>query len=103
MRALILNADRFEDSELGEPLRLLQAKGVKVDVAAPHKGVITGKHGLAISAGLALAEVEPGDYDLLVLFDHAFRFIFVGPALGEWSASGVHPDIVFHGPLMDVA
>jgi len=45
MRALILSADLFEDSELGEPLRLLQTKGLRVDVAAPHKGVITGKHG----------------------------------------------------------
>jgi len=67
MRALILSDDFFEDSELGEPLRQLQAKGVRVDVAAPLKGVITGKHGCAVAAGLALAEVEPGDYDLLVL------------------------------------
>jgi protease I len=67
MRALILSADLFEDSELGEPLRLLQTKGLRVDVAAPHKGVITGQHGCAVAAGLALAEVEPADYDLLVL------------------------------------
>jgi len=31
MRALILSDDYFEVSELGEPLRQLQAKGVKVD------------------------------------------------------------------------
>jgi protease I len=67
MRALILSADLFEDSELSEPLRLLQAKGLMVDVAAPHQGVITGKHGCAVVAGLALAEVEPDDYDLLVV------------------------------------
>ncbi len=67
MHALILSDDLFEDSELSEPLRLLQAKGVGVDVAAPHKGVITGKHGSMVVAGLGLAEVEPGDYDLLVL------------------------------------
>jgi len=67
MRALILSDDFFEDSELSEPLRQLQAKGVRVDVAAPLKGTITGKHGCAVAAGLALAEVQPGDYDLLVL------------------------------------
>jgi protease I len=67
MRALIISTDRFEDSELSEPLRQLQAKGVTVDVAAPQKGVITGKHGYEVEAGLALAEVKPGDYDLLVL------------------------------------
>ena len=37
MRALILSDDFFEDSELSEPLRQLQAKGVRVDVAAPLK------------------------------------------------------------------
>lgn len=33
--ALIISSQRFEDSELIEPLRQLQAKGVAVDVAAP--------------------------------------------------------------------
>ena len=35
MRALIVSSDRFEDSELSEPLQQLQAKGVEVDIAAP--------------------------------------------------------------------
>jgi protease I len=66
-RALIISADRFEDSELSEPLRQLQAKGVAVDLAAPHKGVITGKHGHKVEVGLALPEVRPEHYDLLLL------------------------------------
>jgi protease I len=45
MRALIVSSDRFEDSELSEPLQQLQAKGVEVDIAAPQQGPITGKHG----------------------------------------------------------
>lgn len=67
MRALIISADRFEDSELAEPLHQLQAKGVEVDLAAPQKGQITGKHGHKVHAGLALDAVQPEDYDLLVL------------------------------------
>jgi protease I len=67
MRALIISADRFEDSELVEPLRQLQAMGVAVDLAAPHEGIITGKHGHEVEAGLALDEVQPNLYDLLVL------------------------------------
>ncbi len=67
MRALIVSSDRFEDSELSEPLRQLQAKGVAVDTAAPRKGPITGKHGRTVEAGLALGEVRPENYDLLVL------------------------------------
>ena len=67
MRALIISSDRFEDSELTEPLHQLRAKGVEVDVAAPRKGLITGKHGHKVGAGLALDAVHPEDYDLLLL------------------------------------
>jgi protease I len=67
MRALIISSDRFEDSELAEPLRQLRAKRVEVDVAAPQKGLITGKHGHKVCAGLALDAVRPEDYDLLLL------------------------------------
>jgi protease I len=67
MRALIVTSDRFEDSELSEPLQQLQAKGVEVDIAAPQQGSITGKHGLKVSAGLALNAVRAEDYDLLLL------------------------------------
>lgn len=67
MRALIVSADRFEDSELVEPLHQLRAKGIAVDVAAPRKGLITGKLGHRVEAGLALEAVRPEDYDLLLL------------------------------------
>ncbi len=67
MRALIVSSDRFEDSELSEPLQQLQAKGVEVDIAAPQRRSITGKHGHRVSAGLALGAVRAEDYDLLVL------------------------------------
>lgn len=67
MRALIVSSDRFEDRELSEPLRQLRAMGVEVDIAAPRKGPIAGKHGLKVSAGLALNAVRPEDYDLLLV------------------------------------
>ncbi len=67
MRALIVSSDRFEDSELTEPLQQLQAKGVEVDIAAPQQRSITGKHGHKVSAGLALGAVRAEDYDLLLL------------------------------------
>lgn len=67
MRVLIMSADQFEDSELAEPLRQLRAKGVEVDVAAPQRGAITGKHGHKVSAGLDLQAVHPENYDLLLL------------------------------------
>lgn len=67
MRALIISSDRFEDSELAEPLHQLRAKRVEVDVAAPQKGLITGKHGHKVCAGLVLDAVRPEDYNLLLL------------------------------------
>lgn len=36
MRALIVSSDRFEDSELSEPLQQLHAKGVEVDTELIH-------------------------------------------------------------------
>jgi protease I len=67
IRALIVSADGFEDSELIEPLTRLTASGVAVDVAAPKKGAIRGKRGQEIEAQLALTDVRPETYDLLVL------------------------------------
>jgi protease I len=67
MRALIVSADRFEDSELSEPLQELGAGGVEVDIAAPQQGPITGKHGHRVIAGLALSAVRAEDYELMVL------------------------------------
>ncbi len=67
MRVLIVSADLFEDSELLQPLRELRARGVVVDVAAPHAGLIIGKHGHKIEAERALALVDPKDYDLLIV------------------------------------
>ncbi len=54
MRSVIVSSDRLEDSELSDPLRQLQAKGVAVDIAAPQQRPIAGKHGNMVSAGLAL-------------------------------------------------
>jgi protease I len=67
MRALIITTDGFEDSELVEPLKQLCSKGVEVDVAAPKKGSITGKHGHKVDAAIALDAVNSELYDLLLL------------------------------------
>ncbi len=67
MRSLIVSSDRFEDSELSEPLQQLQTKGVEVDIAAPQQGPIIGKHEQRVGAGLALSAVGAEYYDLLLL------------------------------------
>lgn len=66
-RALILTADGFEDSELFYPYYRLQEAGVRVDVAGPKAGALTGKVGYVFQAQLSFADVRPADYDVLVL------------------------------------
>lgn len=67
MRALILSADGFEDSELLVPYYRLKEEGIAVHVATPKGRTIRGKHGYEVKADLALDEVKPEDYDLLIL------------------------------------
>jgi protease I len=67
MRALIVTADGFEDSELAVPLARLREEGIEADIASTRRGRLRGKHGREIEADLALDEVRPERYDLLVL------------------------------------
>lgn len=67
MRALIVSADQFEDTELLVPLYRLQEAEVEVDVAALRRGPIEGKHGYRVEADRAVNELDAGDYDLLIL------------------------------------
>ncbi len=67
MKALIISADNFEDSELLVPYYRLKEAGIEVDVAAPRPGRITGKHGYEVAVNMTTAVVEAGRYDLLVL------------------------------------
>ena len=67
-RAIILTADHFEDMELFFPYFRLLEEGIKVDVAAPRKQKLTGENGYIFeNIDLTFAEVNPDDYDLLVI------------------------------------
>ena len=67
MKALIISADNFEDSELLVPYYRLQEAGVEVVVASLNHGAITGKHGYEVAVDKTLDEVNPDDYAILVL------------------------------------
>jgi protease I len=67
MKALIISADNFEDTELLVPFYRLKEEGLEVDIAALQKGTIKGKHGYEVTANRSLDEINPGDYSLLVL------------------------------------
>lgn len=67
MRALMISADGFEDLELLVPYYRLKEAGVELDLASMRKGEIKGLHGYKARADLALDEVDPSAYGLLVL------------------------------------
>lgn len=67
MKALIISADNFEDTELLVPYYRLEEEGVQVDVASIKKGKIKGKHGYEVEVNKTLKEVNSADYDILIL------------------------------------
>jgi protease I len=67
LKAVILTADKFEDLELFVPYFRLLADGVRVDIAAPTMDEIEGEHGYAISPDVLIDDVDPDDYDLLLI------------------------------------
>ena len=65
--AVILTADKFEDMELFFPLFRLNEAGWHVDVTAPGIKELSGEHGYTIEPSLTFDEVNPDDYDLLII------------------------------------
>ncbi len=71
VKIAIVATNGFEQSELGEPKRLLEAAGARVDVIAPEGGTITGwKHnnwGDQVKVDKTIDLAKAGDYDALVI------------------------------------
>jgi protease I len=69
-RIAILATDGFEQSELLEPKKALEAAGAEVDVVSPTGGEIQGMQhhdkGQTVPVDVALDDADPGDYDALV-------------------------------------
>jgi protease I len=67
LRALIVTADKFEDTEVIVPyFRLLEA-GARVDIAAPSREWIGGEHRYFLAPDLVIDAVDPAQYDLLII------------------------------------
>ena len=45
----------------------MKEEGITTHVASINKGLITGKHGYEINAEVAFKDVNPADYDILVI------------------------------------
>ena len=79
-RVLCLLVDGFEEIELVTPVDLLRRAGVEVVIAALHGGAATGRGGIRLEADAALADLDPGTFDLL--------FIPGGPGVGDLRSDG---------------
>jgi protease I len=67
IKALILTADKFEDMELFFPYFRLLEEMIEVDVTAPKNGPIKGEHGYEFEIEKTYDDVQPEDYDLLLI------------------------------------
>jgi protease I len=67
MKALIISADNFEDTELLVPYYRLKEEGIKVDIVSMKRGKIKGKHGYEVEVDKTLKEVDPDEYAVLIL------------------------------------
>jgi protease I len=105
VRALILTADGFEDAELQVPYDQLEEQGLAFDVAAPTRGTVRGKHGHEVEATRAIAEVQPHEYDVLVIpGGRAAEALSTDPAalrIARWFLKQHKPiAAICHGPLV---
>jgi protease I len=71
VRVAAIVADGFEEAELVEPLSALQKAGAHVDVISPKPGSVQAfRHldkGRTVPVGRLLHDVQPEDYDALLL------------------------------------
>jgi len=67
MKALIISADNFEDSELLYPYYRLQEENMEVDIASITKEKIKGKKGYEVEVDKTVGDIDPDEYDLLIL------------------------------------
>ena len=63
----ILLGEGFEESEALVPADLLRRAGIVTALVGVDGRVVTGSHGIAVPADLALEQVDPDELDMLVL------------------------------------
>lgn len=70
-RVAILATDGFEQSELLEPSKAMQAHQARVDVVSPASGRVQGfehfDRGEAVNVDVQLSDANPADYDALLI------------------------------------
>jgi protease I len=108
MKALILSANDFEDSELLVPFYRLLEAGYSVDIASLSRDTIRGKHGYEVPVNKVFKDIVPGDYNVLILpGGKAPAAIRNDPAVQEiarsFFAEGKPVAAICHGPQILVS
>lgn len=108
MKALILSADNFEDSELLVPLYRLREAGCTVDIASQTRETIRGKHGYEVPVTKLFKDIAPAEYGALLLpGGKAPAAIRDDPAVQEivrsFMAKGKPVAAICHGPQILVS
>jgi deglycase len=67
MKALILIAAGFDDLQLFYPWYRLREDGIEVTLASPAGKTVTGLHGYRVEVDMPIREVNPSEYDLLII------------------------------------
>ena len=67
MKAVVLLADGFEDLHFFCPFYRLREEGATVTVASATAHVLTGLHGYRIEPDMPIHELNPSEYDLLLI------------------------------------
>jgi protease I len=67
MKVLFLVGEEFEDMELFYPYYRMIEAGHTPKIAWKEHGKVTGKHGYSINSDLSFAEVNPEEFDAIVI------------------------------------
>jgi len=108
MKALILSANDFEDTELLVPLYRLREAGYTVDIASLSRESIRGKHGYEVPVNKVFKDIAPAEYGVLILpGGKAPAAIRNDPAVQEiarsFMAEGKPVAAICHGPQILVS
>lgn len=64
----VLLADEFEEIEALEPIDIMRRADIDVKtVSITENKIVTGAHGIPVTADITISEVEPSDIELLML------------------------------------
>ena len=97
MKVLIVIApEKFRDEELAEPVAALSKAGIGYDIASTRRGTCTGMLGAKVTATLSLDDIDPKNYDGLIIVGGG------GSQIHLWDDEMLQPLVRFFNDKMKV-